>query len=108
MKVFRVKKQKRNYSGLISILLAILVLTLSVKGLDSIQSSNDAEQAKILESSVTLSITACYALEGTYPPDITYLTEHYGLVYDSEEYFIDYQYIGANLRPDVTIIKRND
>ncbi len=108
MKVFQVKKRKRHFAGLFSLLLALLVLVLTVKGLDNIQSSNDAEQAKILESAVTRSITACYALEGAYPPDITYLTEHYGLVYDSEQYFIDYQYIGANLRPDVTIIKRNE
>ena len=46
------------------------------------------------------------ALEGTYPPDINYLTDHYGLTYNSDYYYIDYQYIGSNLRPDVTIIER--
>lgn len=45
-------------------------------------------------------------LRGTYPPDINYLTDHYGLTYDSDYYYIDYQYIGSNLRPDVTIIER--
>ena len=52
-------------------------------------------------------ITECYAMEGSYPPDVDYLVEHYGLTYDEDEYWIDYQYIGSNLRPDVTIIKRN-
>ena len=56
---------------------------------------------------VLFAITECYALEGAYPPDIDYLTAHYGLTYDADTYFIDYQYIGSNLRPDVTIIKRN-
>ena len=36
----------------------------------------------------------------------TYLTDHYGLTYNSDYYYIDYQYIGSNLRPDVTIIER--
>ena len=61
----------------------------------------------ILEKAVTRTITQCYALEGSYPPDIAYLTTHYGLTYDPDQYLIDYQYIGSNLRPDVTIIKRN-
>ena len=63
-------------------------------------------KAITLERALTRSITQCYALEGTYPPDINYLTDHYGLTYDSDYYYIDYQYIGSNLRPDVTIIER--
>lgn len=108
MKRFKAKKAKRPLAGIFSVLLLAVVLLLFVAGLNNIQSSNEAEQAILLEKSVTRSITACYALEGAYPPDIEYLTEHYGLVYDEEQYFIDYQYIGANLRPDVTIIKRNE
>ncbi len=108
MKRFKAKKAKRPLAGILSVLLLAVVLLLFVIGLNNIQTSNETEQAKLLERSVTRSITACYALEGAYPPDIEYLTEHYGLVYDEKQYFIDYQYIGANLRPDVTIIKRNE
>lgn len=108
MKRFKAKKAKRPLAGILSVLLLAVVLISFIIGLNRIQVSNEAEQAKLLEKSVTRSITACYALEGAYPPDIEYLTEHYGLVYDEEQYFIDYQYIGANLRPDVTIIKRNE
>lgn len=74
---------------------------------DRIRLSNESEQTTILEKAVTRTITQCYALEGSYPPDIAYLTTHYGLTYDPDQYLIDYQYIGSNLRPDVTIIKRN-
>lgn len=108
MKRFKAKKAKRPLAGILSVLLLAVVLFLFVIGLNNIQTSNEAEQARLLENSVTRSITACYALEGAYPPNIEYLTEHYGLVYDEDKYFIDYQYIGANLRPDVTIIKRNE
>lgn len=108
MRRFQAKKEKRHFSGILSLLLTIVILLLFVNGLDGLQASNEAEQTQILENTITRSITACYALEGAYPPNIAYLTEHYGLVYDEEQYFIDYQYIGANLRPDVTIIKRNE
>lgn len=108
MRRFQAKKEKRHISGILSTLLICLVLIFSWKGLDSLQTSTSAEQTQILEDALMRSITACYALEGAYPPDITYLVEHYGLVYDEEQYFIDYQYIGSNLRPDVTILKRNE
>ena len=108
MRRFQAQKEKRPIAGILSLALLVAVLCFFALGLENIQSSNEAEQAELLENAVTRSITACYALEGAYPPDITYLTSYYGLAYDEEQYFIDYQYIGANLRPDVTIIKRNE
>ena len=98
---------RKPYIIILSLISMIAVLILFAKTVDSISSANDAEQAQILEQALTRSVTACYALEGAYPPDIDYLVENYGLTYDSKEYFIDYQYIGANLRPDVTIIKKD-
>lgn len=98
---------KKSYMTLLSVICISAVLFLFIKAMNNIGTANDAEQAQILEQALTRSITACYALEGAYPPDIDYLVEHYGLTYDSAEYFIDYQYIGSNLRPDVTIIKKD-
>lgn len=98
---------KKPYMTILSIICIVAALFLFTKAVDNIGSANDAEQAEILEQALTRSVTACYALEGAYPPDIDYLVENYGLTYDSKEYFIDYQYIGANLRPDVTIIKKD-
>ena len=40
---------------------------------------NTKRSKSTLERALTRSITQCYALEGTYPPDINYLTDHYGL-----------------------------
>ena len=98
---------KKPYMTILSVFCIAATLFLFVKAVDNIGRANDTEQAQILEQALTRSITACYALEGAYPPDIDYLVEHYGLTYDKSEYFIDYQYIGANLRPDVTIIKKD-
>ncbi|MCB5577777.1 MULTISPECIES: hypothetical protein [Dorea] len=59
-----------------------------------------------LQSAVTRDITRCYAQEGTYPESLAYLKKHYGLTYDSSKYFVDYQPLGANIMPDVTIIRK--
>ncbi len=54
------------------------------------------------------SITHCYAVEGTYPSSLEYLKENYGLTYDETVFFVDYQTIGSNILPDVTIIERGN
>ena len=69
--------------------------------------TNSKRDKNILERAVNRGITQCYALEGTYPPNLDYLVENYGLIYDQNQYYIDYVYIGSNLRPDFTIIERN-
>jgi len=101
------QKKKKKYKQLLCSVV-LLALTLFVFGFaaDRIRLSNESEQTTILEKAVTRTITQCYALEGSYPPDIAYLTTHYGLTYDEDLFFVDYQTVGANIYPDVTIIEK--
>lgn len=101
------KAKSKPPMALLSAFGIVLLLALLVTATNRLGSANDTEQLDILTQSVTRSVTACYALEGAYPPNIDYLVKHYGLTYDTEKYFIDYQYIGSNLRPDVTILKKD-
>lgn len=83
------------------ILLIIFLLSLS-----SIQESTLSKQQESLETALARDITHCYAVEGFYPPSLSYMEEHYGLTYDKDLFFVDYQPIGSNIRPDVTVISR--
>ena len=74
---------------------------------DTFRDSNLNQERDILQKALDRNITQCYALEGSYPSSLHYLEENYGLIYNKEHFFIDYQYIGGNLRPDVTIIERD-
>jgi len=103
----KAKAKRKPSTALLSAFGILTLLFLLVFSTTQISTANDTEQLDILTRSVSRSITACYALEGAYPPNVRYLVENYGLTYDSEQYFIDYQYIGANLRPDVTILKKD-
>lgn len=76
-------------------------------GLSSIQESTLQKQQESLETALTRDITHCYAVEGYYPPSLSYLEEHYGLIYDKDLFFVDYQPVGSNIRPNFTIILRN-
>ena len=59
-----------------------------------------------LKNAISRNITQCYAVEGSYPQSLDYLKKNYGLHYDENRYFVDYQPLGSNILPEVTIIRR--
>lgn len=90
----------------ISLLLFAVIFTGCLIGFTSISTRMEEEELRILQDAVTRDITRCYAEEGSYPESLSYLKENYGLTYDEDKYFIDYQPLGSNILPDVTIIPR--
>lgn len=88
----------------ISYLLFPLLIVLFLYGLSTISESTLSRQQESLETALNRDIIHCYAVEGFYPPSLSYIEEHYGLVYDKDLFFVDYQPVGSNLRPDVTIL----
>ncbi len=95
-----------NIWRLSPLLLVTIVLIIASCSADSMTRANRSREKALLAQALSRSTTQCYALEGTYPPDLSYMEDHYGLTYNHDHYYIDYQYIGANLRPDITIIER--
>jgi hypothetical protein len=98
--------KKFNFKTFFSVVFLLLAVGLLVFGTGKLTDSNDTHEEEIVTTALDRSITQCYALEGFYPPNLDYLSEHYGFTYNSDHFFIDYRYIASNLRPDVTIIKR--
>lgn len=105
--LFSVKKEKSHITTLLPALLLAVALCILIAASASLASTNQERETEILSNALDRSITQCYALEGSYPPDLDYLKEHYGLTYNSDRYFIDYRYIGSNLRPNTIIIERD-
>lgn len=106
MHIFSRKKEKIFITSYLPVLILIAILTAFVFFSNSMLNTNIVREKKILENAIDRSITQCYALEGMYPSNLTYLEENYGLIYNTDQFFVDYQYVGSNLRPDITIIER--
>lgn len=105
--MLRFHAKKNSKTAYIPIVLFVIVMGIFIFFFDSFQESNRAQEMEILQTALNRSIVQCYALEGSYPANLAYLKEHYGLTYNEEHFFIDYKYIGGNLRPDITIIERD-
>lgn len=106
MYLFSVKKEKKSLTTYAPICILVAVLVAFVWFSNSMISTNTAREKEILENAIDRSITQCYALEGMYPANLAYLEENYGLIYNKDQFFVSYEYIGGNLRPSITIIER--
>lgn len=95
------RQRLRPFLPLILLLVCVpLALLLFSTGLSSSVSEEDLSMAR---QSVRRAAVECYALEGFYPAELSYLQDRYGLSVDTDRYFVDYQYIGSNLMPDITV-----
>jgi hypothetical protein len=79
-----------------------------ILGVHFVDSTTISKQQESLENALERSIVQCYAVEGMYPPSLKYLTEHYGLTYNTNLFWIDYTFYGSNLPPDVTVIRKTN
>ena len=107
MSLFDTKKKRRSITTFLPTLLFALLLCSFILFSNSFSETNLQQEKQILQDALKRSVIQCYALEGAYPISLRYLEEHYGLTYNKEHFFVDYQYIGSNLHPDITIIERN-
>ena len=84
----------------------VILFILFVRGVSSVSDTTYEKQEESLHTAIERSVVQCYAVEGTYPPSLSYLEEHYGLTYDHDLFFIDYQAYGSNIYPDITILRK--
>ncbi|MDR0671041.1 MAG: hypothetical protein LBF64_01885 [Oscillospiraceae bacterium] len=84
--------------GVVAALVAALIFSLG-----AMSGRNSADQKAFLQQAVEHAAVQCYALEGAYPPDVSYLVDHYGVQYDESRFFIHYRVEGSNLRPDIEV-----
>ena len=94
-------QMERKYRPQLRLLLSVsvfaVILLCFYLGVQSLSADTDRRQRDSLEEALNRGITYCYAVEGAYPESLEYLTEHYGLTYDHDRFFVDYRVSGANL-----------
>lgn len=69
------------------------------------QEKNQALDLENAQQTVTKYAIQCYASEGSYPPDLAYLEENYGLILDREKYIYYYEIFGSNVLPIIDVQK---
>lgn len=86
-------------------LMLLAALLAFAQGVDSLGEGHSEEALERLEQAVRRGCVACYAAEGSYPADLEYLKERYGLQLDESRYRVFYEPVGSNLMPQITVLE---
>ena len=88
--------------------LVVLVVWFFLTALGNLKMGQAKEGKEQLYEAIRRSAVACYAAEGIYPPNLDYLTEHYGIQIDEEKYTVIYEAFAENLMPDITVLEKKN
>ncbi len=95
---------------LVSTIIVAVIITFTATttffGIDGFGGNASSKSQKALEDAIRKAAVQCYAIEGSYPPNIDYLAEHYGIILNKDVYFYNYQVIGSNIMPNIVVMKK--
>lgn len=88
------KKKSFSHPMALSVLLCVVLLGLFLVSVNSLSAQTATQQQVSLENALQESVVQCYCIEGFYPESLQYLKDHYGIAYNSSQFFVDYQTLG--------------
>ena len=95
-----------NRRDIIKLVILAAVLVLAVVLINQIDFAQNTAETGLVRDAVRNAAVTCYAVEGAYPDDVSYLEEHYGLSYDEENYYVRYEAFAANQLPEIRVMER--
>ena len=94
--------KKKLYTPIAVLAIVLLIAIIALIG-TYMRSTFEQEDVRMAEDTVRKYAVQCYALEGAYPESIEYLADNYTLTLNREKYVYHYDYIGANMMPDISV-----
>ena len=102
-----VDKKRKRWPGPVLALAVILTVVcvcryaFPVSGRDM-----DEESTRAVKAAVERCALQCYVVEGVYPPELSYMEEHYGLQVNHDDYYVTYEVFASNLPPEVAVVSK--
>lgn len=91
-----------------SILIFVVLIVAFVLLINGITNKSNGRELEIVRDAVKNAALTCYAVEGMYPADISYLREHYNLSYNEDKYVVYYQPFASNVIPSIKVVERGN
>ncbi len=86
----------------------LMLVLLCVYAMDGMIATGDAGELRTVEDAVRHAALTCFAVEGAYPGELSYLRQHYGLSFDESRYHVYYEAFASNQMPQIRVILRGD
>ena len=86
---------------------AVLILLLAGAWnlVSRVGTAQQSAQTQFVHDAVHRAALTCYAVEGAYPTELSYLRENYGLAYDESHYRVTYSTFASNVVPDIYVVE---
>ncbi len=81
----------------------ILVIIMLISNSSNLSENNKNITRQAAYSIIKKTIMQCYASEGSYPNDLKYLEDHYGLILDKKNFIYEYNIFSSNIMPEIII-----
>ena len=109
MNRFAKRKSDKSYITRLIVPLVIFafVIAMFVRMMVNMQSNSVQQQYEALTGALRRNIIHTYASEGFYPPSLDYLIEKYNMIINRDLFYVDYQPMGRNIMPEITVIRLN-
>lgn len=106
MKTLDGKKQSYLKGYLFPIIIFVIVLIFLIRGAFYFEHISSRQNLDLTRQSIRRATIQCYAIEGVYPSDVSYLEENYGLVIDHDKFFVEYSGFASNIMPSIEVYER--
>lgn len=104
---FGVSKNKSPRKRMVfSLLFFVALFLFFVYATGSLSSGNLERQKESLNNALNKNIIYHYATYGSYPTSLEQIQQLYGVTYDKNSFFVDYDVRGANIMPTITILEK--
>lgn len=100
------KKRRRWPLALAAILTAAILVTGFWFFAGGSRRNAEEEGAAAIKAAIQNCAQQCYVVEGVYPPELSYMEEHYGLQINREDYYVTYEVFASNLPPEVVVVSK--
>ncbi len=103
MHLYKVKRKFKFRDIIASVLLFVVIIGVALFLLNNTDEPADKNGEDLVRKAVTKAAITCYTIEGRYPESLQYMVDNYGLYYNNEKYFVDYNIIGDNVSPQILV-----
>ena len=99
----KIKNFIRETKGILfTVVILAVVILFFFAAVNGASGKADSSAVATLEKAIKRAAIQCYAIEGFYPPDVTYLADHYGIIID-DDYIVEYKAFSGNNLPSIKV-----
>lgn len=82
------------------------ILSILILGVQKMNALGDEQELKLTQAALKKAIIQCYAIEGFYPAELSYLEDNYYIRVDHDKYNIYYDCFSSNIMPEFDVYEK--